>query len=111
MIERRPHWDDDLINAVRTAMRPRILTCADTIDTYDVIAAVEDWLGPVEEMVNDGERVQRVRKVLELGLDINVVDPRMGDWQNGYYRAMTDVRDALNEDIKYSAALDGDSDE
>lgn len=43
MMQRRPHWDADLINAVRTAMRPRILTCADTIDTYDVIAAVEDW--------------------------------------------------------------------
>ena len=110
MTERRPHWDAELLDAVGRSMHA-FYDRPDAMHVYAVIAAVEDWLGPVEEMVNDGERVQRVRKVLELGLDINVVDPRMGDWQNGYYRAMTDVRDALNEDIKYSAALDGDSDE
>ncbi len=41
--ERRAHWDAALIDAVRTAMRPRILTISDSVDTYAVIAAVEDW--------------------------------------------------------------------
>ena len=44
--ERRAHWDDALIDAVRTAMRPRILTISDSVDTYAVIAIVEDWLTP-----------------------------------------------------------------
>lgn len=43
MTERRPHWDQSLIDTVRTAMRPRILTIPDSVDVYDVIAAVEDW--------------------------------------------------------------------
>lgn len=66
MMQRRPHWDDDLINAVRTAMRPRILTCADTIDTYDVIAAVEDWHGIniVGTAIADHvTAIQRVREI------------------------------------------------
>ena len=100
MIERRPHWDDDLINAVRTAMRPRILTCADTIDTYDVIAAVEDWLGPVEEMVNDGERVKRVRELPILGKA-----PQGNTALRGYNDGWNCCRMATLR------VLDGDSDE
>ena len=46
-MKRRPHWDDDLIEAVRALTR----TCpyedynceVDDAQTYDVIAAVEDW--------------------------------------------------------------------
>ena len=53
MSERRPHWDQSLIDTVRTAMRPRILTISDSVDTYDVIAAVEDW-----HKAKRGERVR-----------------------------------------------------
>ena len=59
MTDRRPHWDDDLVEAVADAVDYTLLVG----QMYDVIAAVEDWLGPVEEMVNDGERVKRVREI------------------------------------------------
>ena len=59
--ERRPHWDADLIEAVADAVDYTLLAG----QMYDVLAAVEDWLGPVEEMVNDGERVQSVREILQ----------------------------------------------
>jgi len=59
MTDRRPHWDADLIEAVADAVDYTLLAG----QMYDVIAAVEDWLGPVEEMVNDGERVKRVREL------------------------------------------------
>ena len=41
MSERRPHWDDDLIEAVNDCLD----TSGDVIsfDAYGVIAAVEDW--------------------------------------------------------------------
>ena len=67
MSDRRSHWDDDLIDAVRVRMTQcpyEDYNCEIDADAvYAVIAAVEDWLGPVEEMVNDGERVQRVREI------------------------------------------------
>lgn len=71
MTDRRPHWDDDLVEAVRSKIgihqhgpigEIRIYNPFDD-EVYNVIAEVEDWLGPVEEMVNDGERVQRVREI------------------------------------------------
>ena len=64
MTERRPHWSDELIDAVSNAPNntPSRRTLNE-VQTYAVIAAVEDWLGPVEEMVQDGERVQRVREI------------------------------------------------
>ena len=77
MTDRRPHWDDDLINAV-IDLQYHCVDCMEDdypdIDpsdydavnaawAYEVIAVVEDWLGPVEEMVNDGERVKRVREI------------------------------------------------
>ena len=61
MSERRPHWDDELIFAVMSAAGDGGHLFID--DIHAVIAAVEDWLGPVEEMVQDGERVQRVREI------------------------------------------------
>ena len=40
MTDRRPHWNDDLIEAVREAALPRNLYSE---DIYAIIAAVEDW--------------------------------------------------------------------
>ena len=68
MTDRRPHWDDDLLTAVHAAVANDHFYFT-TDQVYDVIAAVEDWLGPVEEMVNDGERVQRVRELHHSKLD------------------------------------------
>ena len=77
MSERRPHWDDDLIEAVRALTR----TCpyedynceVDDAQTYAVIAAVEDWVlsAPIFDLylsrkhAPDKAAIARVRQVLD----------------------------------------------
>lgn len=73
MTDRRPHWDDDLIEAVRYAAHdwgPK-----SNLDTYAVIATVEDWVydnfqggeydNPVEYTPEE-LAVQRVRELCDL---------------------------------------------
>ena len=57
MSERRPHWDDDLIEAVNDCLD----TSGDVIsfDAYGVIAAVEDWVYDNFQ----GRAIQRVREL------------------------------------------------
>ena len=44
MTERRPHWDDDLIEAVSCLVSVDIGDdCLVVADVYAIIAAVEDW--------------------------------------------------------------------
>ena len=71
MTERRPHWTDDLIDAVRYAAHdwgPK-----SNLDTYAVIAAVEDWVlsAPIFDLylsrkhAPDKAAIARVRQVLD----------------------------------------------
>ena len=107
--DRRPHWDDDLINAVRTAMRPRILTCADTIDTYDVIAAVEDWqdkqiigcryacIGSQgAEIAELRAQIQRVRGIVDADQTVPIDARDPASYVAGYADATFRVRQVLD---------------
>jgi|GEM_PF-2588335 len=43
MTERRPHWDDDLITAVMSALPEYAKWTLVSDDVFRIIAAVEDW--------------------------------------------------------------------
>ena len=73
MTDRRPHWNDDLIDTMRHE-----LSCTDSTfqdeDLYRMIAAVEDWqdangfsrAGTLMNRLIDAEAaIQRVREELE----------------------------------------------
>ena len=70
MTERRPHWDDDLIEAVRFNYNTQ-MHYADEQEQLesicDVIAAVEDWQrqrGPsLTEFIEMDEAIKRVREL------------------------------------------------
>lgn len=64
MTERRPHWDDSLVEAVKTAMRENPWSA------FAVIATVEDWQNDeheqaMRELRADKAAIARVRKVCE----------------------------------------------
>ena len=106
MTKRRPHWDDDLVDAVIReigVLRPSPPPLANT--AYAVIAAVEDWMdandNPLPHVLNeclqwlDAERaaIQRVREAVSHGFDITDADA--SDFDYGYARALVDVLSAL----------------
>jgi len=77
MTERRPHWDDELIEAVKDNISGY---CFDHVegplydeDVYPVIAAVEDWVlsAPIFDLylsrkhAPDKAAIARVRQVLD----------------------------------------------
>lgn len=73
MTDRRPHWDDDLIKAVADVLEHDDYIYA---TTHAVIAAVEDWLGPVEDMIRDANaaqaaeaKIQAVRQLCQSAID------------------------------------------
>lgn len=71
-MNRRPHWDDDLISAVIGATPPGTVTV--TYDVYAVIAAVEDWqdangfsrAGALARAEQAEAAIARVREVCDL---------------------------------------------
>jgi len=71
-MERRAHWSDDLIDAVRDAVDVEFddiwKLSEDSIRA--VIAAVEDWLGPVEDMLRDANAAQAAEKKIQAVRDV-----------------------------------------
>lgn len=43
MSDRRPHWDDDVITAVMSALPEQAKRVVGANDVFRIIAAVEDW--------------------------------------------------------------------
>ena len=43
MTDRRPHWDDDVITAVMSALPEQAKRVVGANDVFRIIAAVEDW--------------------------------------------------------------------
>ena len=99
MTELRDHWDDDLIEAVRHAMRDNPWS------VLAVLAVVEDGLNPnwesmaeLTRMQNDSldryqNRHRRVRERAELRFGIPAVH---GTYQVGYAAAMYDILRVLD---------------
>lgn len=97
MTERRPHWDDNLIKAVRYAAHdwgPK-----SNLDTYAVIAAVEDWqveqAAPgvsVAELLSAWAAIARVREWCEL----RYIPLDLTDWQQGFLNARDEVQAILD---------------
>lgn len=98
MTGRRPHWDDDLIEAVTCLVSVDIGDdCLPAVDVYEVIAAVEDWQDARGDAI-DGRSlteaifaVQRVRERAE-----GPTPAVHGDWMAGYASAMRDVLHAMD---------------
>lgn len=102
MTERRPHWDDDLIEAVKAASTKY---GAGTVDSaYATIAAVEDWIDARGSAIDGREVVAAIAAVAR----VRDVCEQDSFWINhaktgGWGKALT-VAQVL-------AALEGDSDE
>ena len=104
MTERRPHWDDDLIEAVRFNYNTQ-MHYADEQEQLesicDVIAAVEDWQrqrGPsLTEFIEMDDAIKRVR-------DVTVPVPGDVYDLDSYTRGAADALALTNK------ALDGDND-
>ena len=103
-MERRAHWSDALIDAVRDAVDVEFddiwKLSEDSI--LAVIAAVEDWQEQRfynfwvsrARRLNDAEAaIQRVREAVSHGFDITDADA--SDFDYGYARALVDVLSAL----------------
>ena len=107
MSERRPHWDDDLIEAVRALTR----TCpyedynceVDDAQTYAVIAAVEDWVlsAPIFDLylsrkhAPDKAAIARVRHLATTGI---LAAPDLTEFDKGYNTALLHLQKALEGD-------------
>lgn len=72
----RPHWDDDLLEAVSCLVSVDIGDdCLPAVDVCEVIAAVEDWVlsAPIFDLylsrkhAPDKAAIQRVRELLKTG--------------------------------------------
>jgi len=116
MTERRPHWTDDLIDAVFRRMDGYAAGVVRSeaehgTPTFDIIAAVEDSLNPNWDSMQElcrmqneslGEKlaviealqaaIARVRERAELRFGIPAVQ---GAYQAGYAAAMNDILNAL----------------
>ena len=101
MTERRPHWDDDLIEAVRYAAHdwgPK-----SNLDTYAVIAAVEDWVlsAPIFDLylsrkhAPDKAAIARVRHLATTGI---LAAPDLTEFDKGYNTALLHLQKALEGD-------------
>ena len=102
MIERRPHWDDDLLASV-------MIHCNDIYQCYAVIAAVEDWhrdrwtgvCESPEEVVRELKQaqaaMQRVREI-ELVFPPDNAPPWVHGEARGWNKALGEVRRALECD-------------
>ena len=91
-MERREHWDDDLIEAaiksiypvVSKHVQPHHAVCIDAADVYAVIAVVEDWhrdrwtgvCESPEEVVRELKQaqaaLQRVRELHRIGVSHDI---------------------------------------
>ena len=108
MTDRRPHWDDDLIEAVRYAAHdwgPK-----SNLDTYAVIAAVEDWQAEKRRgeaafswlMARDARQQAAIQRVQEEVGGDNPIPKASDDMDNvvaycaGYVDALRRVRRALD---------------
>ena len=81
MTQRRPHWDDELIDAVRYVynLQMHYADEQEALDSiYDVIAVVEDWeketfvsaTAIVAERIEKAETaIQRVRELCQSAID------------------------------------------
>lgn len=128
MSERRPHWDDELIEAVRYNYNLQ-MSYADKEEElasiYDVIAAVEDWH---EKFVMHGAfRVlaERAANADRLALDAEAAIARVRDMCDTIVKNSHRFQDAWDEDptaaqVPYGQAmvarhilqaLDGERDE
>lgn len=107
MSERRPHWDDDLTDAVFRALshtyRAQGWTGGIAIDldesVYPLIAAVEDWqveqAAPgvsVAELLSAWAAIARVREWCEL----RYIPLDLTDWQQGFLNARDEVQAILD---------------
>ena len=91
MTERRPHWTDDLIEAVKDAISG---WCFDHVegplydeDVYPVIAAVEDWqddngLGRIGQLL--GERQSAINESIELRERITYLEAKLAGFDTTY---------------------------
>jgi len=100
MSERRPHWTDDLIEAVYAELPAKKYQVEpDSWEVHRIIAAVEDWVlsAPIFDLylsrkhAPDKAAIQRVRE--RAGGPIPAVH---GDWMAGYAAAMRDILSALD---------------
>ena len=72
MTDRRPHWDDDVITAVMSALPEQAKRVVGANDVFRIIAAVEDWVlsAPIFDLylsrkhAPDRAAIQRVREQL-----------------------------------------------
>lgn len=95
MTERRPHWDDDLIDAVFKALSYTYLAqgwaggIAIDLDesVYPLIAAVEDWqddngLGRIGQLL--GERQSAINESIELRERITYLEAKLAGFDTAY---------------------------
>ena len=71
-MDRRPHWDDDLVTAVCSAVSPGLYLTSDQV--FRIIAAVEDWqeqrfynfwVSRARRLDSAEAAIQRVRGVID----------------------------------------------
>ena len=103
MIERRPHWDDELFDAVIDGFR---ITPYDD-EVYAVIAAVEDWhrdrwtgvCESPEEVVRELKQAQAAIQRVQAVCDKPNSGPSWDSYVEGYNDAISVVQSAMEGDV------------
>ena len=109
MSERRPHWTDDLIEAVYAELPAKKYQVEpDSWEVHRIIAAVEDWArwehvpkGTLARLEQAEAAIERVRDVCEQWQNYDAVD-----WATAPYLLVTDKLTAAKQILQ---ALDGAS--
>ena len=109
MSERRPHWTNDLIEAVYAELPAKKYQVEpDSWEVHRIIAAVEDWArwehvpkGTLARLEQAEAAIERVRDVCEQWQNYDAVD-----WATAPYLLVTDKLTAAKQILQ---ALDGAS--
>ena len=97
MIERRPHWDDELVDAVIHeigVLRPSPPPLANT--AYAVIAAVEDWARWEHVPKGTLRRLEQAEAAIARVREFRMTVTPNTDYNDGYNRALEDAKRALD---------------
>ena len=111
MSERRPHWTNDLIEAVYAELPAKKYQVEpDSWEVHRIIAAVEDWMAERVSFTADQPRavfaLQEKRRKAEAAIARvreragGPIPAVHGDWMAGYAAAMRDILSALGHDIE-----------
>lgn len=95
-MDRRPHWDDDLVTAVCSAVSPGLYLTSDQV--FRIIAAVEDWArwehvpkGTLARLEQAEAAIARVRDVCD-----RIWDDARYAHKYGFLEVVREVRYALD---------------